>query len=136
MGRGWGLGLFGAVMMLSACATPGAGGTTTGRTIGRGIEKDELNAFFRMHTDEITLCYAQQVRYDSSLRGDVVARFIITPGHRATSITAVQNTTGSERMWRCMRNVIASWSFPFENDQDVIVEQPFSFDSAGLQHRM
>jgi hypothetical protein len=117
-------------MALAACATPGAGGTT-GRT-GRGIERDELNAFFRMHTDEITLCYAQQVRYDSSLKGTVVIRFIVTPGHRATSITAAQDTVGNERMWRCMRNVIASWSFPFENDQDVIVEQPFSFDSAGL----
>jgi hypothetical protein len=100
------------------------------------IDRSDLDQFLSQHTDEITTCYAAQVKRNASLRGVVVVRFIVTPSHRARSITLAQNTTGSEPMWRCMEAAIASWEFPFELSQDVIVEQPFSFDPGHLSTRL
>ena len=131
MGR-WGIGWAGlcAVLLLAGC------GTTTANTGSMTIDRSELDAFLSQHTDEITTCYANQVKRNGSLRGIVVVRFIVTPSHRAKSITLAQNTTGNDQMWRCMQAAIASWEFPFELAQDVIVEQPFSFDPGHLSTRL
>src|SRR5581483_9859635 len=124
---GLGLGWVGAcaALFFAGCATAPRTGAST-------IDRGELDQFLSQHTDEITTCYAAQVKQNASLRGTVVVRFIVTPSHRARSITLAQNTTGSDSMWRCMQAAIASWEFPFELAQDVIVEQPYSFDPAGL----
>jgi hypothetical protein len=96
--------------------------TWTGRRSPRYI-RDRLGA--------IRGCYERELKRNPALKGKVVVRFNITPAGRAGDVRIEENTLGSGEVASCITGLMRSWIFPFKPPDEVPVQYPFLFTSAG-----
>ena len=61
----------------------------------------------------------------------MVVRFNITPAGRAGDVRIEENTLGSPEVTNCIQGLMRSWIFPFKPPDEVPVQYPFLFTSAG-----
>jgi len=95
------------------------------------VDRAALSRYIRDRLGAIRGCYERELKRNPSLKGKVVVRFNITPAGRAGDIRIEENTLGSAEVAGCVQNLMRSWIFPFKPPDEVPVQYPFLFTSAG-----
>jgi outer membrane biosynthesis protein TonB len=95
------------------------------------VDRAALSRYIRDRLGAIRGCYERELKRNPSLKGKVVVRFNITPAGRAGDIRIEENTLGSGEVASCIQSLMRSWIFPFKPPDEVPVQYPFLFTSAG-----
>ena len=95
------------------------------------VDRAALSRYIRDRLGAIRGCYERELKRNPSLKGKVVVRFNITPAGRAGDIRIEENTLGSGEVAQCIQGLMRSWIFPFKPPDEVPVQYPFLFTSAG-----
>jgi TonB family protein len=95
------------------------------------VDRAALSRYIRDRLGAIRGCYERELKRNPGLKGKVVVRFNITPAGRAGDIRIEENTLGSPEVASCISGLMRSWIFPFKPPDEVPVQYPFLFTSAG-----
>ena len=95
------------------------------------VDRAALSRYIRDRLGAIRGCYERELKRNPGLKGKVVVRFNITPAGRAGDIRIEENTLGSPEVASCIGGLMRSWIFPFKPPDEVPVQYPFLFTSAG-----
>jgi len=95
------------------------------------VDRAALSRYIRDRLGAIRGCYERELKRNPGLKGKVVVRFNITPAGRAGDIRIEENSLGSGEVTSCITNLMRSWIFPFKPPDEVPVQYPFLFTSAG-----
>lgn len=95
------------------------------------VDRAALSRYIRDRLGAIRGCYERELKRNPSLKGKVVVRFNITPAGRAGDIKIEENTLGSPEVGSCIQSLMRTWIFPFKPPDEVPVQYPFLFTSAG-----
>jgi TonB family protein len=95
------------------------------------VDRAALSRYIRDRLGAIRGCYERELKRNPSLKGKVVVRFNITPAGRAGDIRIEENTLGSPEVGSCIQGLMRTWIFPFKPPDEVPVQYPFLFTSAG-----
>ena len=95
------------------------------------VDRAALSRFIRDRLGAIRGCYERELKRNPALKGKVVVRFNITPAGRAGDIRIEENTLGSPEVGSCIQQLMRTWIFPFKPPDEVPVQYPFLFTSAG-----
>ena len=95
------------------------------------VDRAALARYIRDRLGAIRGCYERELKRNPGLKGKVVVRFNITPAGRAGDIRIEENTLGSGEVGACITGLMRSWIFPFKPPDEVQVQYPFLFTSAG-----
>jgi outer membrane biosynthesis protein TonB len=95
------------------------------------VDRAALSRYIRDRLGAIRGCYERELKRNPALKGKVVVRFNITPAGRAGDIRIEENTLGSPEVASCISGLMRSWIFPFKPPDEVPVQYPFLFTSAG-----
>ncbi len=68
----------------------------------------------QIHKDlpKISRCYESALRYEPELAGKVSVRFAVLRKGQVKGVQVVENTTGNDRMERCVARVVSALRFP------------------------
>jgi TonB family protein len=77
----------------------------------------ELDAFMvrqKIHRDlpKINRCYESALRYEPKLAGKVSVRFAVVRAGYVKGVQVLENTTGNEKVERCVARVVSAIRFP------------------------
>jgi hypothetical protein len=97
---------------------------------GEGIDQEEFRKFIRARIPSVRACYERELKKNPTLKGKVVAQFIIQPNGLLSDVGTPQNTTGSGELASCIQALIRSWVTPFKPTAGVKVAYPFVFNTA------
>jgi len=95
------------------------------------VDRGALSRYIKDRLNAIRGCYERELKRNPALKGKVVVRFNITPAGRAGDIRIEENTLGSPEVSNCITGLMRSWVFPFKPPDEVPVQYPFLFTSAG-----
>jgi len=95
------------------------------------VDRAALSRYIRDRLGAIRGCYERELKRNPALKGKVVVRFNITPAGRAGDVKIEENTLGSPEVASCITGLMRSWIFPFKPPDEVPVQYPFLFTSAG-----
>ncbi len=95
------------------------------------VDRAALSRYIRDRLGAIRGCYERELKRNPSLKGKVVVRFNITPAGRAGDVRIEENTLGSPEVGSCIQGLMRTWIFPFKPPDEVPVQYPFLFTSAG-----
>jgi TonB family protein len=95
------------------------------------VDRAALSRYIRDRLNAIRGCYERELKRNPSLKGKVVVRFNITPAGRAGDVRIEENSLGSPEVAACITGLMRSWVFPFKPPDEVPVQYPFLFTSAG-----
>jgi len=95
------------------------------------VDRAALSRYIRYRLGAIRGCYERELKRNPGLKGKVVVRFNITPAGRAGDVRIEENTLGSPEVASCISGLMRSWIFPFKPPDEVPVQYPFLFTSAG-----
>ena len=95
------------------------------------VDRAALSRYIRDRLGAIRGCYERELKRNPGLKGKVVVRFNITPAGRAGDIRIEENSLGSAEVGACITQLMRSWIFPFRPPDEVPVQYPFLFTSAG-----
>jgi TonB family protein len=95
------------------------------------VDRAALSRYIRDRLGAIRGCYERELKRNPGLKGKVVVRFNITPAGRAGDVRIEENTLGSGEVASCIQSLMRSWVFPFKPPDEVPVQYPFLFTSAG-----
>ena len=95
------------------------------------VDRAALARYIRDRLGAIRGCYERELKRNPGLKGKVVVRFNITPAGRAGDVRIEENTLGSAEVGACIQGLMRSWIFPFKPPDEVPVQYPFLFTSAG-----
>jgi len=95
------------------------------------VDRAALSRYIRDRLGAIRGCYERELKRNPGLKGKVVIRFNITPAGRAGDVRIEENTLGSPEVASCIQGLMRSWIFPFKPPDEVPVQYPFLFTSAG-----
>jgi len=95
------------------------------------VDRAALSRYIRDRLGAIRGCYERELKRNPGLKGKVVVRFNITPAGRAGDVRIEENTLGSPEVASCISGLMRSWIFPFKPPDEVPVQYPFLFTSAG-----
>ena len=95
------------------------------------VDRAALSRYIRDRLGAIRGCYERELKRNPGLKGKVVVRFNITPAGRAGDVKIEENTLGSPEVASCVTGLMRSWIFPFKPPDEVPVQYPFLFTSAG-----
>ena len=95
------------------------------------VDRAALSRYIRDRLGAIRGCYERELKRNPSLKGKVVVRFNITPAGRAGDVRIEESTLGSAEVTNCIQGLMRSWIFPFKPPDEVPVQYPFLFTSAG-----
>jgi hypothetical protein len=95
------------------------------------VDRAALSRYIRDRLGAIRGCYERELKRNPGLKGKVVMRFNITPAGRAGDVKIEENTLGSPEVASCIQGLMRSWIFPFKPPDEVPVQYPFLFTSAG-----
>ena len=95
------------------------------------VDRAALSRYIRDRLGAIRGCYERELKRNPGLKGKVVVRFNITPAGRAGDVRIEENTLGSPEVSSCITGLMRSWIFPFKPPDEVPVQYPFLFTSAG-----
>src|SRR5215471_4132482 len=95
------------------------------------VDRAALSRYIRDRLGAIRGCYERELKRNPGLKGKVVVRFNITPAGRAGDVRIEENSLGSGEVASCIQNLMRSWVFPFKPPDEVPVQYPFLFTSAG-----
>jgi TonB family protein len=95
------------------------------------VDRAALSRYIRDRLGAIRGCYERELKRNPSLKGKVVVRFNITPAGRAGDIRIEESSLGSPEVGNCIQGLMRSWIFPFKPPDEVPVQYPFLFTSAG-----
>lgn len=95
------------------------------------VDRAALARYIRDRLGAIRGCYERELKRNPGLKGKVVVRFNITPAGRAGDIRIEENSLGSAEVGACIQGLMRSWIFPFKPPDEVPVQYPFLFTSAG-----
>ena len=95
------------------------------------VDRAALSRYIRDRLGAIRGCYERELKRNPTLKGKVVVRFNITPAGRAGDVRIEENTLGSGEVAGCIQSLMRSWIFPFKPPDEVPVQYPFLFTSAG-----
>ena len=95
------------------------------------VDRAALSRYIRDRLGAIRSCYERELKRNPGLKGKVVVRFNITPAGRAGDVRIEENTLGSNEVASCIQGLMRSWIFPFKPPDEVPVQYPFLFTSAG-----
>jgi outer membrane biosynthesis protein TonB len=95
------------------------------------VDRAALSRYIRDRLGAIRGCYERELKRNPGLKGKVVMRFNITPAGRAGDVRIEENTLGSPEVASCIQGLMRSWIFPFKPPDEVPVQYPFLFTSAG-----
>jgi len=95
------------------------------------VDRAALSRYIRDRLGAIRGCYERELKRNPGLKGKVVVRFNITPAGRAGDVRIEENTLGSGEVASCIQSLMRSWIFPFKPPDEVPVQYPFLFTSAG-----
>src|SRR5215468_1361164 len=95
------------------------------------VDRAALSRYIRDRLGAIRGCYERELKRNPGLKGKVVVRFNITPAGRAGDVRIEENSLGSAEVASCVQGLMRSWIFPFKPPDEVPVQYPFLFTSAG-----
>jgi hypothetical protein len=95
------------------------------------VDRAALSRYIRDRLGAIRGCYERELKRNPALKGKVVVRFNITPAGRAGDVKIEENTLRSPEVASCITGLMRSWIFPFKPPDEVPVQYPFLFTSAG-----
>jgi outer membrane biosynthesis protein TonB len=95
------------------------------------VDRAALSRYIRDRLGAIRGCYERELKRNPGLKGKVVVRFNITPAGRAGDVRIEENTLASPEVASCITGLMRSWIFPFKPPDEVPVQYPFLFTSAG-----
>jgi TonB family protein len=95
------------------------------------VDRAALSRYIRDRLGAIRGCYERELKRNPGLKGKVVIRFNITPAGRAGDVRIEESTLGSPEVASCIQGLMRSWIFPFKPPDEVPVQYPFLFTSAG-----
>jgi len=98
---------------------------------GDTARRDDLLKFVGARIGSIRSCYSRALRVDPSLKGRLVASFVITPTGRVGKCSITEDTMKSDNVSSCLTRLIQKWTLPFNADQDITATFPFTFRSGG-----
>ena len=105
--------------------------TATPEVDSADVDRAALSRYIRDRLGAIRGCYERELKRNPALKGKVVVRFNITPAGRAGDVRIEENTLGSGEVASCITGLMRSWIFPFKPPDEVPVQYPFLFTSAG-----
>src|SRR6516164_4164570 len=105
--------------------------TATPEVDSADVDRAALSRYIRDRLGAIRSCYERELKRNPGLKGKVVMRFNITPAGRAGDVRIEENTLGSNEVASCIQGLMRSWIFPFKPPDEVPVQYPFLFTSAG-----
>lgn len=84
---------------------------------GHAGSSSRINAFVvrqKIHKDlpKINRCYESALRFEPELAGKVSVRFAVVRKGYVRSLRIVENTTGNDRVERCVARVVSAIRFP------------------------
>lgn len=86
---------------------------------------------FTAHKDDLTACYADELKHDPELSAEVSVRLVIGRKGRVSQAGITKQRNVSGQLERCVLSRIKSWTFPRADQPDLVVIQPISFRPAG-----
>ncbi|HET9037590.1 MAG TPA: AgmX/PglI C-terminal domain-containing protein [Myxococcaceae bacterium] len=95
------------------------------------VDRAALSRYIRDRLGAIRGCYERELKRNPGLKGKIMVRFNITPAGRAGDVRIEENTLGSPEVASCITGLMRSWIFPFKPPDEVPVQYPFLFTSAG-----
>jgi TonB family protein len=99
----------------------GAGSTSAKR------DDRAINTVVSTHKASIKLSYEKFLKRDPTLSGKVTVRFTISALGQVTSVTIIENTTGSDELGQEIIRKVRLWQFEAVSEGDVTVTYPFVF---------
>lgn len=76
---------------------------------------------------DVQLCYESALRRNQGLKGEMSWQWIIDTRGKISDIELVQSELEDNKMTRCIRKKLASWSFPKANKGSVKIYHKFKF---------
>jgi TonB family protein len=107
-------------------AAPSLSDPGLGRSGGRTISPDQIQATIQQNSGQVRACYERELKSSPSLQGKVVVAWTIGADGRVRSPRAARNSTGNRELSGCVKRALRTWVFPkSESPQDI--EYPFVF---------
>lgn len=97
--------------LLVALAVLGVTGTSHAGSYGK-IDAFVVREKIRNDLPKITRCYESERRYEPELAGKVSVRFAVVRTGYVKGVHVVENTTGNDRVERCVARVVSALRFP------------------------
>lgn len=97
---------------------------------GKVRSAQEVIRVVQSHTRALQDCYKQELRYDPTINGKILVRFVIEPDGGVKEASIISSTLNSPRMEECILNRIKRWrNFPPCDPEigDKSYRQSFSF---------
>lgn len=82
-------------------------------TRGKTRSAEDVQKTVRNHTRALQDCYKQELKYDPTIKGKIIVKFVIDPDGVVTNASLVSSTLNSPRMERCILTRVSGWrDFP------------------------
>jgi|GEM_PF-5415537 len=93
------------------------------------LDKDSVRAVIRSWYPEIKGCYERAFRDNQSLRGKVVARFMINEDGSVSSVDMSDSTMKKRDVVDCVGKLFGLMQFPKPENGMVLITYPLEFDA-------
>lgn len=91
--------------------------------------KEQIRSVVRKNLKAIRGCYNRLLVEQPALRGRVMVRFVIAPGGAVEAAMVEDSTVPSDRLERCVIDVVTQMTFPFyDGTGETFVSYPFVFE--------
>jgi outer membrane biosynthesis protein TonB len=97
--------------LLIALAVLGVAGTGHAGSYGK-IDAFVVREKIRNDLPKINRCYESELRYEPELAGKVSVRFAVVRTGYVKGVHVVENTTGNDRVERCVARIVSALRFP------------------------
>lgn len=88
-------------------------------------------AVIRSHSPQIESCYARVRAWNSSIQGEIVVEWDITPSGNVLKASVTSNSTGSLELASCILQEVRTWLFSAsDSNYPTHVSYPFRFQSS------
>lgn len=94
--------------------------------VGR-LESGQVSRVVNRHTRQISACYDQGLRQESGLRGRLELQWVVDAEGKVGNVRVLFDELGSPLLTRCMKETVASWTFPPPKGGPALVRFPFRF---------
>ena len=97
--------------LVAALAVLGVAGTVHAGSYGK-IDAFVVRQKIRKDLPKINRCYESVLRYEPELAGKVSVRFAVVRTGYVKGLHVVENTTGNDKVERCVARVVSAMRFP------------------------
>lgn len=96
------------VVALAVLSVPGTGHAGSYGKIDAFVVRQKI----RKDLPKINRCYESELRYEPELAGKVSVRFAVVRTGYVKGVHVVENTTGNDRVERCVARIVSALRFP------------------------